>query len=319
MWTPKFNPSTDLQDLSGKVVVVSGANQGIGYATVKHLARKGAKVYLGSRNEEKGRNAVAKLLEEGIGSGDVVYFACDLSTPLAAKNSAEGFLKVEERLDALVNNAACIFDYENQASEDGITQMMLVNHFGTFQFTKSLLPLLIKTAEDPTNDVRVVTVGSEQHRNALLGPNAKTAFKNLDECKNMYSNDRMATLSRYALSKLANLLFSNTLHRKLSPHNIICICPHPGVVATTTFTSHLPFSRVIQFVFALLFRGPDEGAYNSCWAAAAPEVRLEVEKYGGAYVAPVGSVVEQAPNAMDVQMQDDLWEMTERYLEGLGL
>ena len=74
---------------------------GIGYATVKHLARKGAKVYLGSRSEEKGKNAVAKLQEEGIGSGEVIYLYVDIGTPELAKKSAEGFLEKESRLDVL--------------------------------------------------------------------------------------------------------------------------------------------------------------------------------------------------------------------------
>ncbi|KAF8192154.1 hypothetical protein BJ912DRAFT_1058095 [Pholiota molesta] len=320
MWSSKFNPQTDLQDLTGKVIIVTGANQGIGYATVKHLSRKGARVYVGARSEEKGRQAVEKLQQEGIGPGEVVYFSCDISTPFVAKKSAEGFLKLEESLDVLVNNAACIFDYESEVSEDGITKMMMVNHFGTFQFTKTLLPLLTKTAEDPNNDVRIVTVGSERHRNVLQRDNAQTAFRTLDECKNLYSADRMATLSRYSLSKLANLLFSATLHRTLHPaHAVLALCPHPGVVATTTFTSHLPFPSLIQTLFALLFKGPEEGAWNVCWAAAAPEVRRDAARCGGAYVAPVGRVVEPARGAREVGVQDDLWALTERYLEGLGL
>lgn len=76
-------------------------SQGIGYATVQHLARKGGKVYLGSRSEEKGKAAVAKLNEQGIGTGQVVYFPCDFTTPQLAKQSAEGFLKLESRLDIL--------------------------------------------------------------------------------------------------------------------------------------------------------------------------------------------------------------------------
>lgn len=77
------------------------ASTGIGYATAKQLARKGAKVYIGSRSEEKGENAVTKLKEEGIGSGEVVYLHVDLSTPQLAKKSAEKFIELEDRLDVL--------------------------------------------------------------------------------------------------------------------------------------------------------------------------------------------------------------------------
>ena len=76
-------------------------SHGIGYSTVKHLARKGAKVYLGARNEEKGKAAIARLDEEGIAPGNAIYFPCDISTPLQAKQAAEDFMSREDRLDVL--------------------------------------------------------------------------------------------------------------------------------------------------------------------------------------------------------------------------
>ncbi|EDR07006.1 uncharacterized protein LACBIDRAFT_299222 [Laccaria bicolor S238N-H82] len=81
--------------------VVTSGNHGIGYSTVKHLARKGAKVYLGARNEEKGKAAIAHLDEEGITPGNAIYFPCDISTPLQAKQAAEDFISREDRLDVL--------------------------------------------------------------------------------------------------------------------------------------------------------------------------------------------------------------------------
>lgn len=77
------------------------ASTGIGYSTARHLARKGAKVYVGSRSEERGKNAVAKLQEDGVGSGEVIYLHVDIGTPELAKKSAEGFLEKEARLDVL--------------------------------------------------------------------------------------------------------------------------------------------------------------------------------------------------------------------------
>ncbi|KAF8965855.1 hypothetical protein BDZ97DRAFT_1810018 [Flammula alnicola] len=307
-----FDPLTDLKDLSGKVVIVTGANTGIGYATVKHLARTGAKVYLGARSEEKGKAAVAKLQQEGIGSGEVAWFSCDLGTPALAKKSAEDFLLLENRLDVLG-----ILHDSIKPAQDGITEVMMVNHIGTFQFTKSLLPLLKKTSEEADSDVRIVTVTYDGHRKAL-GDKAKTAFKNMDEFKNFYRKERLPALPRYYVSKLANVLFSNALQRKLDSTSIICISLHPGIV-NTSYARHLPLPPVASFLMWLLAKTPDEGAYNSCLAAASPLVRESPEKYKGAYLMPVGRIAEPAANAKDVGTQDDLWDTTERYLDGLNL
>ncbi|KAF8965856.1 hypothetical protein BDZ97DRAFT_1810022 [Flammula alnicola] len=309
----KFDPLTDLKDLSGKVIIVTGANTGIGYATVKHLARTGAKVYLGARSEEKGKAAVAKLQQEGIRSGEVAWFSCDFGTPASAKKSAEDFLLLENRLDVL----GIMHDSTDKPAQDGVTEVMMVNHFGTFQFTKSLLPLLKKTSEEADSDVRIVTVASDLHRKAL-GDKAKIAFKNMDEFKNFYAKERTPALSRYYVSKLANVLFSNALQRKLDSTSIICISLHPGLV-NTSFASHLPFPRVASFFMWLLAKTPDEGAYNSCLAAASPLVRESPEKFKGVYLMPVGRIVEPAANTKDVGTQDDLWDTTERYLDGLNL
>ncbi|KAG6811832.1 hypothetical protein H0H92_005629 [Tricholoma furcatifolium] len=99
----QFDPLTDIVDLKGKVIIVTGGNKGIGYGTVQHLARGGAKVYLAARNEERARIAIETLREGGFepGNGDVAWLELDLSDPRSAKHSAEKFLTMEKRLDVL--------------------------------------------------------------------------------------------------------------------------------------------------------------------------------------------------------------------------
>jgi NAD(P)-dependent dehydrogenase (short-subunit alcohol dehydrogenase family) len=99
----KFDPAKDLLDLRGTVVLITGGNGGIGYATVQHLARRGAKVYLAARNESKAIDAIARLHAEGLepGKGDIVWLNLDLGSPRTAKAAAEEFLKRESRLDIL--------------------------------------------------------------------------------------------------------------------------------------------------------------------------------------------------------------------------
>ncbi|KAF8956564.1 hypothetical protein BDZ97DRAFT_1907144 [Flammula alnicola] len=298
-WSQKFDPARDLADLTGKVIIVTGANTGIGYGTAKHLARKGAKVYLGSRSEEKGKKAVAQLKEEGIGSGKIIYFHCDLATPALAKQSADGFLQQENRLDVL-----------------GITEMMMVNQIGTFLFTKTLLPFLLKTSEEPGSDVRIVTVSSDGHR-MLAAADPKIDFGSLEAFKDHQTKTRVPFFARYCVSKLANVLFSNALQGKLASSSIICVSLNPGFVHTSA-GSRLPFPRLANFVISLLAMTPDDGALNSCFAAASPLVRQDAEKYKGVYLGPVGKIKKAADNALKVDLQDALWKTTEEYLESQG-
>ncbi|KAF8970394.1 hypothetical protein BDZ97DRAFT_1902081 [Flammula alnicola] len=296
----KFDPAKDLPDLSGKVVIVTGANTGIGYGTVKHLVRKGAKVYLGARSEEKGKKAVEQLKEEGIGSGEVIWLSCNLTTPTLAKESAETFLQQENRLDIL-----------------GITEMMMVNHIGTFQFTTSLLPLLLKTSEEPASDVRVITLSSDAHRQGVA-VNPQIDFSNLDTFKNFYPETRIPYFSRYFISKLANVLFTNGLQRRISSSNIICMSVNPGLV-NTSFVAKTSYPRLLGILMWIFATAPDEGAYTSCFAAASPFVLQEPKKYKSAFLEPVGKIGKAGDNALKVELQDQLWETTEKYLESLGL
>ncbi|PPQ67330.1 hypothetical protein CVT26_007251 [Gymnopilus dilepis] len=316
MFSKKFDPTRDLNDLTGKVAIVTGANVGIGYSTVKHLARKGAKVYLGSRSEEKGKAAVEKLQAEGVGPGEVLLLLCDLGTPSSAKQAGERFLEIETRLDILGARSVALavtYDRTGHPAEDGITEMMMVNHVGTFQFTKTLLPLLIKTSEEPNSDARIVTVSSNAHTSPK-----SVNFRDLSEFKNEYAKNLLPSLSRYSVSKLANVLFSNALQRKLASTSIICISLHPGVVNTST-ASRLPYPRIAGFLMWALFKSPDEGAFNSCFAAASPAVRESADKFKGVYLVPVGKIVDAAPIARKEDVQDDLWQTTEEYLSSLLL
>ncbi|KJA26759.1 hypothetical protein HYPSUDRAFT_1029410 [Hypholoma sublateritium FD-334 SS-4] len=317
-WSRKFNPAKDLPDLAGKIIIVTGANTGIGYATAKHLARKGAKVFVGSRSEERGKNAVTKLQEEGIGSGEVIYLHVDIGTPELAKKSAEGFLGKETRLDVLVNNAAIIWDahQENKTAQDGITEMMMTNHIGVFQFTKTLIPLLIKTAEQPGSDVRIITVSSNAHRSSAAADPSITF--SLDTFKDHHTSASVPSFARYTVTKLANTLFSNTLTRRLSSSGIICLSLHPGFV-NTSISTRFSFSGALNLLMRVIAMAPDEGAYTSVFAAGSPVIREQAEEYNGSYLEPPGRITKPAPNALKVELQDELWNTTGKYLEDQGL
>ncbi|KAF9486147.1 NAD(P)-binding protein [Pholiota conissans] len=313
-----FTPENDLPDLTGKVIFVTGANHGIGYATVKHLAGRGAKVYLGSRSEEKGLAAVASLELElaDLSSkgkdaakrptpGKVIYHHCDMSTPAQAKETAEKLIEKEERLDVLINNAGVLAD---KAIQD---QIMMVNHFGTFQITQSLLPLLIKTAKEPNSDVRIVYVGSDAHKlGRAKDPNIH--FKTEADFKPDTSKDWFPAFSTYCISKLTNVLTLKAWQRRVAENNITCLVVHPGAV--NTFADRLPLRFLLNPIVNLFFVSPDVGAYNSCFAAASPLVKAEPEKYRGAYLVPTGKVKLEGENARNEALQEEIWESTVRIL-----
>ncbi|PPR08291.1 hypothetical protein CVT24_002449 [Panaeolus cyanescens] len=295
----KFNPENDLLDLTGKVVFITGANTGIGFTTAKHLARKGAKVYVGARTESKGQDAIERLQAEGIGSGQVIYHECDVSTPQQAKASAMEFMRREDRLDIL-----------------SITQMMMVNYIGVFVLTTTLLALLEKTAQEPNADVRIVALSSDAHtRGPAANPDIR--FNNLDEFKKTHDKENIPYFARYFVSKLALTLFNNTLQRRVSP-NIVCISLHPGLVHTS-LADKVKYPRLANFALSIVAKTPEEGCYTTLFAAASPKVKAEPEKYKATYLTPVGVIDKANPNALKHDLQDELWATTEKYLQDIGL
>lgn len=121
-----------------------------------------------------------------------------------------------------------------------------------------------------------------------------------------------------AVTKLANTLFSNTLTRRLSSSGIICLSLHPGFV-NTSISTRFSFSGALNLLMRVIAMAPDEGAYTSVFAAGSPVVREQAEKYNGSYLEPPGRITKPAPNALKVELQDELWNTTEKYLEDQGL
>ncbi|KAI0073654.1 NAD-P-binding protein [Panus rudis PR-1116 ss-1] len=323
-----FDPLTDLPDLSGKVVIVTGGNRGIGYHTVRFLALRGAKVYLAARSEEKGRAAIEQLRQEVevgegegeyanvSGMGNVEFLELDLSDPKSAKRSAEEFLEREGRLDVLVNNGAILYAPYTKTAYD-IQDVMVVNHLSTFGFTTTLLPLLRETAKLPDSDVRIITLSSEAHR--LVDNNIR--FRGREDFNDEHASMFSPESGRYGRSKLANVLFTRELQRRFDAEGvpIIALSLHPGGVKTDgweEFTSHN--TGFLKFFYTLLgstFVSPDKGAYTPVFAAAASQVRQQAEKYKGAYLMPPGKVVAASKPADSEELAKELWDTSESLLK----
>ncbi|KAJ7459916.1 NAD(P)-binding protein [Mycena latifolia] len=312
----RFDPFKDIVNLSGTVAIVTGGNVGIGYSTVKFLARRGAKVYLAARNESKATGAIARLEREGLGSGEVVFLKLDLADPRLAKKAAQEYLDKETRLDILINNAALLSDlyHKSHKTADGIPEMMATNYIGPYVFTRTLLDLLARTAQETDSDVRIVNVSSQTHRMTKPATDFGDPAIFHDECKNYM----LPNFARYAVSKYAMNLWTTELQRRLDgdEHNILVMSVHPGSV--NTFAHYFPLSRLFNFLFGTFMNSPDDGAATSLFAAASPLVRADPDKYRGQYMLPVGTLTGSTATR-DAEMAGKLWSNTESFLQSLGV
>jgi NAD(P)-dependent dehydrogenase (short-subunit alcohol dehydrogenase family) len=247
--------------MQGKTVLVTGANQGIGKAAALALARRGARVAIVSRNAEKGRAAAADI-EIGSGSKGVDVIVADLSSQEEVRRVAAEFKSRHARLDVLINNAG-VFVPKRHATVDGFEETLAVNHLSYFLLTRELLELLKASAP-----ARIVNVSSDAHRRGEM------RWDDLEFANHHYSGWRA-----YAQSKLANVLFTYELARRLEGSGVTANALHPGVVASG-------FGRTYRGPMSLLYTigGPfmltcEQGAMTSAYLASSPEVEGVNGKY----------------------------------------
>uniref|UniRef100_A0A8V0XPM7 WW domain-containing oxidoreductase n=1 Tax=Gallus gallus TaxID=9031 RepID=A0A8V0XPM7_CHICK len=231
------------RDLSGKVIIITGANSGIGFETAKSFALHGAYVILACRNMSRGNDAVQRILEEWH-KAKVEAMTLDLASLRSVQNFAEAFKSKNMPLHILVCNAA-IFGSSWCLTEDGLESTFQVNHLGHFYLVQLLEDILRRSSP-----ARVVVVSSESHRfTEIKDSSGKLDFSLLSPSKKEY----WAMLA-YNRSKLCNILFSNELNRRLSPHGVTSNSVHPGNmiyssihrnwwVYTLLFTLARPFTK----------------------------------------------------------------------------
>ena len=240
-------------DLAGKIAVVTGANAGIGKVTALELARAGAKVVLACRTESKARAAMAEI-EAVVPDADLGFLALDLASIAATRVAATELHTLVERVDILVNNAGLAG--QTGQTVDGFELTFGTNHIGPYLFTRLVLDLV--KAAGP--GARIVNVASRAHyRTGAIewGPVRKaTATK--------------TGFPEYCSSKLANVLFSRELSRRLEGTGIDVYALHPGVVASEIWRAVPFFARGLIKLFMLTM---EEGARTSLYCATSPEAR----------------------------------------------
>jgi NAD(P)-dependent dehydrogenase (short-subunit alcohol dehydrogenase family) len=202
-------------NLRGKTAIVTGSNIGIGYETALDLYKKGAKVYVACRNEEKALNAIERMKADG-GTGELVYGHLDLASLASVKAFAEKVVALESSLDLLINNAGIMIPPPHQ-TEDGFEIQWGVNFVGHFALTGHLFNLL-----EATKGSRVVTLSSIAHRGASI------------DFDNFRSEKPYSAWREYGQSKLADIIFTLEFEKRLraNGNQIISLAAHPGFSET---------------------------------------------------------------------------------------
>lgn len=295
-WTTKNIP-----DLSGKVIIVTGANSGIGYEAAKEFARKGARTVLACRSMEKAQAALDQIKQE-IPGASAEIMQLDLASLASVREFAEAFKSRYDRLDILVNNAGIMW-VEYGKTVDGFECHFGTNHLGHFALTGLLIDLLVKTP-----GARVVNVSSTGHRAGRMD------FDNL-----MFEGGKgYGRHWAYGRSKLANLLFTYELQRRFEAldADVIATAAHPGGANTNLARNieHLWYFRVLMPLLERMMQGADMGALPTLRAAVDPAAS------GGDYYGPNGSR-EQTGYPVLVQSSEAshneadarrLWEISEQ-------
>ncbi|KAI6708780.1 hypothetical protein PZA11_007759 [Diplocarpon coronariae] len=302
-----FNAATDIPDLTGKIILVTGGNVGLGKQTILQLsAHHPARIYLAARSRSKATRAIQDI-QALVPAAPVTYIHCDLTSLSSVQTCAREFVAREGRLDLLFLNAG-IMAAPAGTTEDGYEIQFGTNHVGHALLTKLLLPTLLATAREPAAEVRVVSLSSVGH---LYAPWSGISFPELKT-----EMRGSTTWCRYGQSKLANILFASGLHERYAGKGITAVAVHPGVVDTelyrSAFSGYLGLGRWLEWGKKFVYTGVQEGALNQLWAATG-EVR------GGEYYTPVGVAGQGSRLSMDKDLADRLWEWTEKELSAYEL
>ena len=237
-------------EMKGRTVLVTGANSGMGKATVAALADMGAKVVMLCRSQERGKQALDEIMQKT--GRDVSLMLCDLGSMDSIRDFAVRFRSEYGRLDVLINNAGVI-TLDRRETKDGLELQFGVNHIGHFMLTLLLLNLLKKS-----DDGRIVVVGSGAHKVGRIH------FEDVNLKK--YN-----VVRSYAQSKLANLLFTRELGRRLKEKEIPIVvnCAHPGAVATQMGVDrNTNFGKTMVGMLKPFFLTPEAGAKTAVFLAS---------------------------------------------------
>lgn len=272
----------------GKRVLVTGATNGIGLAACEALARLGAGLAIVARDPGRATLAVERIVAAGGAGTEVDVFMANLASQAAVRRLAAEVLERYPRLDALVNNAGAVYR-KRQVSRDGIELTWALNHLAPFLLTGLLLDRL-----DASAPARIVTTSSDAHKGAAI------PFDDLN------AEHGYRWFRRYGQTKLANILFTSELARRLGDADVTATCFHPGLVATGFNRNNGALMRFGMTVVKPFSRNPERGADTLVWLLDSPDV----EDLSGLYFVD-RKVAVPSTAAQDTATARRLWVVSE--------
>ncbi|KAE9376228.1 NAD(P)-binding protein [Stipitochalara longipes BDJ] len=299
-----FRPDDDIPHLTGKVILVTGGNSGLGEESILQLSKhKPSQIFLAARSAEKGQAAINKI-SEAVPGANITFLQLDLTSFASITEAVKVVNSSVKRLDILMNNAGIMMTPPS-TTKDGYEIQFGTNHMGHALLTKLLLPKLLSTSKEPDADVRIITLSSIGHEWAPKGG------LQLD---NAHSEQKsISSRERYGQSKLANILYSNELARRYPA--IRCISVHPGSVKTGLSRglkeSYPLAASIITFAqwTGLFSLNVQQGTLNQLWAATSNKAQ------SGKYYNPVGFEVPGSKYARDSELGKKLWDFTQVELD----
>lgn len=277
-----------MDELTGKTILLTGGTNGIGKVAALELAKQGAEIVLVGRNPEKTDQIVQRIKTES-GNPHIDYLVADLSSMQQVRELGQKFLQKYPHLHVLVNNAGAIFA-NRTLTVDGYERTFALNHLAFFLLTNLLLDRIIASAP-----ARIVNVSSDAHEGATM---------DFDDLQNQHHYGYGGYRS-YGQSKLANLLFTYELARRLAGARVTVNAVHPGSVATGFGENNRGAMRVGMRIFHQFSLTPEQGADTLVYLASSPEVEGITGKYWTKCRA-----VKSSPVSYDEADQKRLWSIS---------
>jgi retinol dehydrogenase 14 len=273
--------------MTGKTCLITGGNSGIGKATALGLARMGWNVVIVSRSKEKGEKALTDIVSTS-GNRNIELMLADMSSQDSVRNLASDFRASHERLHLLVNNAG-VYLTRRISTVDGLEATFATNHLGTFLLTNLLLDVLKASAP-----ARIVNVSSDAHFGA------KVNFEDLQGEK------KFSGWRAYGQSKLAMILFTHELAKRLEGTGVTVNSAHPGVVRTNFANNN----GLVTFGFRLLrpfFISPQTAAKRILYVATSPDL----DRVSGKYFTKMHEA-NSSPESYEDESAQRLWQVSEQ-------
>jgi retinol dehydrogenase 12 len=302
-WKPQtFDSTKDIPRLTGKVILVTGANAGLGRQAVLDYAKHSpSAIWLACRDAEKGGAAAAEIKQQ-VPEACIKILKLDLTSLASVREAASTFLSESNRLDILMLNAG-IMATPPGLTNDGYEIQFGTNHMGHALLARLLLPVLKKTAEENKDDkVRIVSVASHGH---IYYEKRGFRYETLKT-----NGEALSTYQRYFQSKLANVLWARRM-AQLYPQFVVASVD-PGMVQTQLIERATATPAIVRFLVKYsgpLKSTPERGVLNQLWASVSPDVK------SGEYYEPVGVENRASEYGKDDSLAEAVWEWTERELD----